>query len=119
MARASLLLLVPALLLAGCGNNSGSDEERVEVYKATGAVQCEGGGMGLSELAAPLREAGIELMGESCGHDGMMRPAVCGASDGSIGIFLVEAGDQARASDLGFEPLSSLPEATLNDCPGT
>lgn len=113
----ALTLLVPALLLAACGDRA-TQEDSVEVYMATGAVQCEGGGKSLEEMARGLRESGIEPLGQSCGHDGMMRPAVCGAADGSIGIFIVSTSDQNASGELGFEPLASLPEATLNDCPG-
>ena len=43
-------------------------------------------------------------------------PAVCGAPDGRIGIFDVEAQQAPLASPLGFAPLSGLPAAVRVAC---
>jgi hypothetical protein len=75
-------------------------------------------------VEADLKKTGLQLVGagvivlrSACGTDGLMRPAVCGASDGRIAIFAIASKDEDAARKLGFMPLKSLPEATVTKCP--
>jgi hypothetical protein len=53
---------------------------------------------------------------QACGDDGRIRPAVCGAPDGRIGIFVIPAAQQAQAARLQFTPLAALPDAREQPC---
>ena len=106
---------VAALFVAACG---GGDEAGgpVSVAKSLGSVQCAGGGITLPEMQSQLTGAGVQVLAASCGNDGVGHPAVCGASDGAIGIFDIPASQQAAAQALAFAPLSTLPHATREAC---
>ncbi|MDO5652488.1 MAG: hypothetical protein Q4G39_00055 [Brachymonas sp.] len=87
-----------------------------QVFKSFGLRQCEGGAADLQPLARQLEGAGIAVQASTCGHDGMMRPAVCGAGDGRIAIFQISSTDVAAAQRLGFAPLSHMPDAQTSSC---
>ena len=70
-------------------------------------------------LLGQLAPAGVEVISSSCGTDGRMRIAMCGAADGRIGIFEVPARNADAAAALGFAPLSRLPSAQVVPCAGT
>ena len=101
------------LVLAGaCGTVAAS----VTLFKPLGTRQGEAGGPTPDSLAQALREGGVTVQLMSCGHDGRMRPAVCGAADGRLVIVDVPADQQARAESLGWRPLSGLPDAVRRPC---
>lgn len=111
--------LVPAaLLLAACETTQPGPEQRTytQVYANTGAVQCEGGGARVPDMAQQMRDEGVAVEMASCGHDGMARTAVCGAPDGSIGVFVIPEADRQRAQELGFESFDRLPDARVHPC---
>lgn len=83
----------------------------VSVYKSAGSVQCSGGGLTPAQMQIELTSAGIGVISAACGLDGDAHIAVCGASDGRINIFEVNAADVAAAQGLGFALLSGLPNA--------
>ena len=87
------------------------------VYKSTGSLQCTGGGLTLEQLKAELTGGSLPVESASCGIDGLGHIAVCGASDGRIGIFEIASAGVTAAQALGFAPLSDLPEATRTACP--
>jgi hypothetical protein len=89
----------------------------LRVFKATGSLQCGDGGTPLPVMARQLGDAGVTVITSSCGRDGRMHPAVCGAADGRIGIFDIAAADAAAAAKLGFLPLTQLSEAKPAPCP--
>ena len=89
----------------------------VSVYKYVGSRQCEGGGTPVEKMMRQLSEAGVAVMNVHCGTDGRMYPAMCGASDGRIGILEVPEDKVSAAAALGFAPLSNLPEASKTVCP--
>jgi len=91
----------------------------VPVYQYIGSKQCQGGGTALATMMRKLSDAGIPAMNVSCGTDGKMYPAMCGAPDGRIGIVGVPEDKVAAAAKLGFAPLSNLPDATKTVCPKT
>lgn len=88
----------------------------VSVTKSFGGRQCEAGGASLAALAAQLAQAGVSVQRQACGDDGRIRPAVCGAPDGRIGIFTIPATQQAQATRQGFGPLAALPDAREQPC---
>jgi hypothetical protein len=98
-----------------CGNID-STSTNVRVYKSAGSVQCYGGGTPISAMQMQLTHARIQVHTASCGVDGNMYAAVCGAADGIIGIFEVPSTEQQAATSLGFAPLTNLPAATTVAC---
>jgi len=111
---AALACLPLALLLPAC---AGVAAPPLEVYQSLGSRQCERGGRTPAELAELLRAAGVPVQAVGCGHDGRMRPMVCGAADGRIAIIAIPAEQLATAEQLGFWPLSALPDARRLPCP--
>lgn len=90
--------------------------ERISLFRSLDSRQCSGGGTTPQTLAERLRAGGVEVLGVSCGVDGRMRPAMCGAGDGRIAIIEVAADQRARAEALGFAPLERLPDAQRVPC---
>lgn len=128
-----LRLLMFSAALSGCGggssavalptaaNGAGEADSNalgrgVAFYKSFGSVQCTGGGVSFEAMRQQLAAAGIQVLSASCGTDGRMYIAVCGAGDGRIGIFEVPAAQAEAALALGFAPLSNLPGATTGAC---
>lgn len=95
------LTAVAATLLAGCGGG-GPDELSATVYRATGALQCQGGGQSLASIQALLAAAGVAVHSASCGSDGLAHPALCGVPDGSIAIFEISRPQLPLALQAGF-----------------
>lgn len=91
--------------------------DTIDISKTLGSIQCEGDSKDVPTLQRELTEHNIPVFAADCGSDGMMYIAVCGAPDGKIGIFTIDADDQQKAFSLGFEPLSSL--ASRTDCYNT
>lgn len=115
--RIFLMLLVVIFFAACAGEKSASVGTNVSLYKYIGSAQCNGGGTPLAAMKRQLIDAGIQVHASACGGDGKFYPAVCGASDGRIGIFDIASAQVPAASTLGFAPLSSLPSATKTACP--
>lgn len=88
----------------------------LEVYRTLGSKQCEGGGKTSVQLRAELEAARVVVKEMHCGRDGRMHPAMCGAGDGKIAIFLIDARDLERARSAGYAPLTDLPEARREQC---
>lgn len=113
------LWLGPALMvLVACETapRVALEETYDQVYVATGALQCEDNAERVPALAQRLRDEGVRVEMASCGHDGLARVAMCGAPDGSIGVFVVPRSDMPRARELGFEPFAHLPDARVQPC---
>lgn len=113
--------LIVAAGLASCNvvvapNGVQGDARHVQVYKSFGTVQCEPSNITLSSVTDPLRKAGINVASESCGTDGMMRPAVCGGGDGRIAMAEISSADLAKAKSVGFEELAKKPDAQVIKC---
>lgn len=89
----------------------------VTVAQSLGNRQCEAGGRTLQSVAQSVRDAGITVLAQACGHDGRMRPAVCGAPDGVLALLDIPSDQLAKARSLGFVTLESLPDARRQDCP--
>lgn len=93
--------------------------DRLTVYRSLGRKQCEAGGETPETLAAQLKAAGVEATPAGCADDGMMRPAMCGAGTGHLGLLDIRAADAAAAAKAGFRPFSDLPDAARIPCPGS
>lgn len=107
-----------ALALIGCSNIDGQPvDDSFQVYKQTGSTQCEDDGLTIAELTEQLNQAQVRVLETACGADGRMRMTVCGAPDGSIVVFEIPEAERARAAQAGFEPLNSLPQAVVRECP--
>lgn len=89
----------------------------VTVAQSLGNRQCEAGGRTLQSVAQSVRDAGIPVLAQACGHDGRMRPAVCGAPDGALAILDIPSDRLTQARSLGFVTLDSLPDARRQACP--
>jgi hypothetical protein len=90
----------------------------VAVFHSLGAHQCEAGGVTPDELAERLRAAGVDVLGVSCGNDGRMRPAMCGAPDGRLAVFDIAPGQRDTALAQGFRLWSDLPQGRRQPCRG-
>lgn len=114
------VLAVASLAACGGGDSGGPDIETraagIKVFKATGSLQCSGGGLSLSALQAQLTAAKVQVRSAECGTDGQPVPAVCGVPDGKIGIFELPIAEEAAAAAAGFKPLSTLPGAKAAPC---
>lgn len=113
-----LISVIALATLSACANiGPVAQAPGVSVYKHVGSKQCSGGGTPLAAMMRQLSDAGIPAMNLSCGVDGRMYPAMCGAADGRIAILEVPEAKASAAAALGFAPLSSLPEASKTVCP--
>lgn len=88
----------------------------VKIYKYMGSKQCGGGGQTLAVLKRQLIDSGTKVLAASCGVDGNLYPAVCGAADGRIGIFEIPASKFQSALPDGFLPLAQLPDVQVVPC---
>jgi hypothetical protein len=109
--------------LASCGggNDTGKPDQSapiltVGVFKSSESLQCTGGGLSLATMEGQLSAAGVTVSAKSCGNDGRVYAAVCGAPDGRIGIFDIPQAKLQEAAAAGFAPLSSLPGAARTGC---
>ncbi len=82
------------------------DDGTVQVYKYDGTLQC---GMGheltLDEMAQELEAEGVEVIASRKGTDGLLHITVCGASTGSINVFVIDRGSLPTAQRLGYRLL--------------
>ena len=65
----------------------------------------------MAAIQQQLTDAGVTVLATSCGIDGLVHPAVCGAGDGKIAIFNVPPPQLNMALALSFGNLASLPDA--------
>lgn len=108
--------------LSACGGGDSTESPKtspstsVSVFKVRGVVQCEPAELSLDEMQGQLTAANVEVHGRSCGTDGVMYAAVCGAPTSRIGIFEIPATQLGAAQSAGFAPLSDLPHAKKVPC---
>jgi hypothetical protein len=114
-----LACLATAACLSACGGGDDTDTSTttVTLYKHAGAVQCGSSGLSLSSMERELVEARVRVVSASCGSDGMIYPAICGSTDGRIGIFEIATSHRQAASARGFLLLSDKPTAISVPCP--
>jgi hypothetical protein len=78
----------------------------VQVYKYDGSVQCGGPGVSLAKMADELTHRGVHVIAMRKGTDGLLHPYICGAPDGVINVFEIDARGLSEAEALGFKPLT-------------
>lgn len=82
----------------------------VEVFKPTGARQCEdNSGTSLMASQTTLNSAGIETPASACGKiQGIVFPAVCGGGTSGVNIHAIGDDEQTllAAKNLGYEKLT-------------
>lgn len=115
-ALAVLAIAMGALVGAGCVA-APEPAAAVRVARATGSRQCEGGGASLDEMRRRLETAGVTVRSAQCATDGRMHPALCGAADGRMGLFEIDAAGLAAAQAQGFQPLAEGSEVRAVPCP--
>lgn len=116
MVRRVLISLSVALLSACASDAAMSSGPSVRVAKSLGSVQCSAGGVTVADLSKQLATAGAKVLGSSCATDGRMHAAMCGASDGRLGVLEIRAADLKAAEALGFRPLEQWRGAAAVPC---
>ncbi|MHC2432735.1 hypothetical protein [Bradyrhizobium sp. USDA 4451] len=85
-----------------------TDSDAVYVYKYDGSVQCGGGQpISLEAMAKELTDAGITIISQRKGTDGLAHPFVCGATTGAINIYEIDSADLQKARDRHFGALQA------------
>ena len=113
----AFLTLASSIFLNACGGGSTDPQRESSLfYKYAGSLQCFGGGLSLSEMTFRLSNTGILVLESYCGNDGLPHVAMCGATDGRIGIFKVHSFQEQTAIANGLTQLSTLPSAVKTDC---
>ena len=102
-------------MLAGCATEP--PVPRAWVAKSAGTLQCETKAPDIARFTRELQAAGVEPQQVQCGHDGRMRPMMCGAPDGKLVAFLLRPQDVQAAQRAGFAPVAQMPLARLSPCP--
>jgi hypothetical protein len=80
----------------------------VYVYKYDGSVQC--GGMepiSLDAMGKELTDAGVKVISQRKGTDGLMHSFVCGATTGAINVYEIDSADLQKARDRNFSVLQA------------
>lgn len=112
-----LLIPLSVSLLAACASEPAlSDVAPVRVAKPLGSVQCSPGGLTAADLSRQLAAAGVKVLASSCATDGRMHAAMCGASDGRLGVVEIAAADLKAAEAAGFKPLAHWRGAAAVPC---
>ncbi len=88
----------------------------IKIYGSRGSVQCYGDGTAPDIMQYELINAGIEVISYSCGTNGRIYPAVCGARTSEINIFEIPESMIDEAQSLGFSKLSADPDAHEIPC---
>ena len=114
----SLLALCLTLLVSSCGLTESDQDStnHAKVYKYDGSIQCGDEGTNLDLMSQELTGAGIEVFCAQKGHDGLVRPAVCGESTGNLNVYEIDAAKSADAESLGFNSVTELSEYRDQTC---
>lgn len=108
--------------LAGCEAHKADippPVRSVELFLSTGKRQCDATFNTQQQLARAvqaLERAGVKVLSASCGTDGLMHPAMCGASSGEVWIMSVSEVDAASAKRLGYQPITEQSQAHPSPC---
>lgn len=105
-----------AALLAACAAEPAVSGPAVKMARPLGSLQCTGGGTTPEALQRELAAKGVKARAPSCATDGRMHAAMCGASDGRLGVLEVDAADRAAAEAAGFKPLEQWRGAAAVPC---
>lgn len=111
------LTLVLVLALSGCGRSDDEARSTVRVFTYAGSTHCSpGSGATLAQMAAPLKDAGVQVVSAACGKDGLLHAAKCGANDGRIGVFEIAVKDAKKADSLNYAKAGTLPDLSVGEC---
>jgi hypothetical protein len=113
--RVAVLAAASAQMLTACGGGD-NVEANTEVARSLGSRPCSGRGQTLEQGQSQRVNAGIAVSAARCGHEGVNRPAVCGAADGRHGAFTLPASRRAAALALGFETWPVTSSARKTGC---
>lgn len=108
--------LVVALLLVLQFSCSSGNAPLVKAFKSDNSIQCGSLGVDVDVMALELINAGIDVICAQKGHDGFMRPAVCGADTGNINIYTINTSNLSDAEVLGFESVNVLVDYQDEQC---
>jgi len=108
-------LLIGILVLSSCKHDDTS-QPYVKVYKTDDSIQCGNAGVELDVMVLELINSGIDVVCSQKGHDGMVRPTVCGVGTGNINVYKINAVNLPDAESLGFELVSNLSEYQDQKC---
>ena len=102
--------------VAALGAACAAEAPPLSVAISLGTRQCAAGGQQPEDLARRLTESGVRVLAQTCGTDGRMRPAMCGAADGRLAIFEIPAAQWTAAQALGYVRLDTMPDAQREPC---
>lgn len=109
--------LMLALVLGGCGRPDDASRLTVRVFTYAGSTHCSSAsGSSLAQMAAPLKDAGVQIVSAACGKDGLLHTAKCGANDGRIGVFEIAVSDAKKADSLNYAKAGTLPDMSIGEC---
>lgn len=99
------------LSLLGCSSVPSDNQQRITITKSLDTRQCESNEdikkVRVSGLKDTLETQHIQVYSARVGNDGNAHIAMCGADDGSIGIFTIPEKQLNEARQLGFQPDST------------
>lgn len=103
----ALIILFSAALLTACG--VAADGGEVQVYRSTGAVQCEANsGRTVEQAQAQLEDIGVTVSSAACGSQDIMVMTVCGAGTTDIHLLTIARVDLPQAEALGYRAVAEL-----------
>ena len=111
----TIIIVISVFSMLSCFHD-GSTRSHVKVFKYDGSIQCENTGLNLEVMALELINAGIDVVCSQKGHDGLIRPAVCGGDTGIINIYKIHNANLPDAENIGFDSVSILSEYSDEIC---
>jgi len=113
-----MIALAAAVVAAAGADPARADESsHLMMWKSLGSKQCQDGGTTAQALADALRSAGVDVVSVTCGHDGNIRPMLCGLPDDRIAVIELPDGQRTLATAQGFAPITELPHWQSVPCP--
>ncbi|WP_017444469.1 DUF6174 domain-containing protein [Gayadomonas joobiniege] len=118
--KQTAFVLTASILITACDDDIdyhvGVDPHHLRIYKDDQQLSCQpDSGISIRSHALELAEQNITMHCSQKGTDGFSYPQSCGSETGSINIYTIHTEDLAAAKALGFERLSKLPQASLNN----
>lgn len=90
-------------------NQSSSENQAVWISKDLGLRQCEqaSGQDALDRTQQTLNQSNLSVLTAHCADDDIMRVQVCGAPQGTLGIYKIKQAHLAKAQSLGFKQVQA------------
>lgn len=102
-----ILFLLSLFINSSCFHEGGL-YPTVKVFKYDKSVQCGNTGITLDEMAMELINAGIDVICQQKGHDGLFYATACGIGTGNINIYTIPAKNLIDAQNISFSPVGEL-----------